>query len=441
MYCAAQYELLTVRVRTLLFVGLVWIGAAGVSYPVTSLAAGPSDQIYADFERQSKEDKTLFDAVLKQGFDLFKGIPPGTVKPDSAWGPYNFRGVKQPFGWSADVYTFNGANLKYFLLTDIRQDTARAFNRAVLGRDAVLVWEGVGRGAQILPYGLFTADWGNAILLPVAWLEEQLRQQGKREAIAAGKTDLAGVSRDSNELANYGLYWFDRFVAAGIVSASTDMTQVANALESLMRYEFDSLQINGGRDVWRIQQQRTTCRALNETFTRQDCLKVLNAAFADLGKKVNASNRLLIASTPNAPAPKWTWIASTGRMEFKSVAYRTDGCGHPQLVCKAFAKYGAGKERADSPDNLVCYRVAGGLPKDLTFSMTEAEARRISKAEADANQPNMAGLLLKIDQAPALKSEPQKCANSNDRIVAEGRATIESKMLWSGLALEASQRH
>lgn len=399
--------------------------------------ASTVDETYAVYAQQAKNDLALFDKALAQGLQLLAGTQPGLVRPDNAFGPYNYKGVRKPFGWSVDTYNFGTVNQKFFVLTDVRQDVARAFNRAAIGRDAVLGWQGVGRGAEVLPYGLFTPEWGNAILLPVAWLVEQKHRLELRDAVRSGKSNLTGLALDSNELARHGLYFLDRFVAAGIVFSKVDMQSVTNGLESLLGYQFDTLQANSGRAIWHLKQQRTKCAALTEQFSRQDCMAVLGKAFSDFGSKVTESKRLLIASHT---VSKGIWNATTNRLEFKNMAYRSAVCAHPNLVCEPFAKFGTGNERADSPDNLVCYRVSGGLPKDLLFGMTEAEARRISKTEFDAGQRNMASLLLRIDQAPVVQTTPQQCTEGRSRIVALGQATIESKLIWSARSLEFMQK-
>lgn len=380
---------------------------------------------------QVKSDEALAQNVVKQAQLTLQQLKNGADAKgnvlDNSWGPARHKTAKLPFGWGLETIK----EQKLLILYDVHVEIAQRFNAGMLGRNLVYRWHAVSNEGRNAPYGVLKPEWGNSIVLPVAWLEDQRYAEDRLKQYRSGKINLTGLGPDQDELEKYNLAWFDRFTATGVVYSKVDLTQTPNALENLASHKFNTLQLSATREIQRIKERQASCKLLGEAFARKDCLEILNLTFAAYGKKFLAFEQFLLAGNSQPSI----WNASKSQLEFGQLGLRGELC-ESGLICESFALFGEGRETPFSPQNLVCYRLPEAIPVSLNVPMTEMEARRLSEKSAANQQLNRVAFLIKVTQQPNIYPISRKCKDSEARIAAEGRGIIAEKMIWSGKTLE-----
>jgi hypothetical protein len=339
---------------------------------------------------------------------------------------------------------------KYAALYDISESAVEQFNLVFQGRSTVLPFGGGGGK----PYGGFANDSKYWIIVPFSYLQAQdtaaaaVKAQpaagpatptapaamASPVATAANAVGVAapdslppaargrievGLPLNPVELERRGLYWADSWLAISVLHASTDMTNVHGAMDNLLdpflRYQSHR---NSPAKV-ALERHREKCRNTAETFARKDCVQDLNNAFAAFGRSVIESRQLLAFAEGLS-----SWDERNRQVVSKVMGVAPDSTCDLGSVCMRVGPYGAGW-------NVVCYRLDQPLPQQMTFAMSDDEVRALSRRSGDIGDLRVFSFVLGVTSPLSVLSAPRMCTRSADKVVAEGRASLRSEVLWN----------
>jgi hypothetical protein len=330
-----------------------------------------------------------------------------------------------PYGWM--VFDRGG---KYVGLHDVSESTVHQFNLVFQGRATVMSFGGA-LGAGGKPYGGFANDSKHWIIVPFAYLQSQDNAPSgvkvppapgaavpvapattaspmttATDTVGATSPDIPvaergrisiGLPLNPMELERRSLYWTDIWLGMSVLYASTDMTKVHGALDNLLdrflRYENH----RNSPEKLALQRRREKCENTTETFARKDCVLGLNGAFAAFGRSVIETRQLLVFAEGLS-----SWDERNHQVVSKVMGAAPDSTCDLGSVCMRVGPYGAGW-------NVVCYRLDKPLPQQMTFAMSDDEARALSRRSGDIGDLRVFAFGLGVTAPVSVLPTPRMC--------------------------------
>lgn len=379
-------------------------------------------------------DAALVRSIVTQARDAadrYKaGQPPDTIVPPAGLGPAT--GNRQfPFGWR--VHDRNGL---YASLYDVHEAVVRRFNRVLYGEAKSFNFGGANGPAAGRPYGGFAVDSKHWIIVPLAWLDtDEAHRLGTAAELGTGAEQSAtpreiavGMPARVEELEAHGVPRLDDVLALSLLYSATDMRAVHGATDNLAR-RLTEVRSQSAAHTRLIDNARR-CADTRETFARKDCVDALIAEVEALGRSAASSKRLAVNA---GVSTRWDEQGRRLLSRVQGLDIGTIGPGgcEPSRLCVAVGPY-----NSFGLQNMVCWRLDAPLPQQLTFPMTEAEARELSQRSGDLAAIGSATFIYSVTEPLKVLPQPRMCGASKNKVVAEGAAMRSADLLWNRQALQ-----
>lgn len=334
-----------------------------------------------------------------------------------------------PFGWA--IYK---RGEEYLQLSDVHEAVVRDFNQALHGRAEPFKFQGPAAFPDGKPYGVYAADSKYSLVFPVRWLvvkaidppvQSVSTLHAKRPTSLDTPQSIVGLAYQQDLLESLGVFTLDDMIATGVFYNLKEVGSIHGAGENLLTRFLQNHQHKKATSKTNLLNLQRKCTDTRETFARKDCAEQLKSTFNLYGQSITKAKYLSVIGSAFT-----TWDDTRKRIDIQRINYRFGNeSGNVCLkdaICLGLGSYGP------AGNNLICYHLDKSIPNQMYIPLTDTQARTLSESAGGIDQLRTVSAFLQVTGPIKLLSGPKMCTErSNNKILAEGTATIKQMVLWS----------